>query len=331
MITVTDAFKTAVYAPSRAANARMYFKIDGVETLYSNADIVNLKIIEELSIISDTVSSNELTITMDNTDGDFSFLTLANVDLIISKKPTLRVEIAIQLADLSYEWITMGTYTLFEWRNEIGSLTVTMIARDTFDLLAEVPYGVLSTDTLYNIAVDLMTHAGITSYSIDSSLTSISAALDKSYSSRDVIQLIATAGKCIAYQDRLGVINIKPLTKTGVVLNYYTYAGFGYVGMPSMRTGLSNYMIANEGYDIKSITYNNMYSEPKIKLEKPIYSITINGTTVVNTAVTSGRTVTMDNPLIAAGRVTEVATWIFAESAKTAVYETQWRQNPALE
>jgi hypothetical protein len=252
-------------------------------------------------------------------------LNLSNVDLIIAKKPTIKIEISIQLADLSYEWIPMGTFVLTEWKNDIGALTVIMTGRDSFDYLSTVTYENLVSDTLYNLAIDIINSAGIASYSIDSSLQLLSGAFDKSYDSRQALQLIAIASQCILYQDRLGAVTIKPLSKTAVNFAYYTYAGG-----PQMYAGsITPYV--NNGYDVKSITYANVYYEPRVRLDKQIYSVTINGANIINSLVASGKSLSISNPLIPEGSEVAIASWMFSESAKTAIYETQWRQNPALE
>jgi len=325
MLSYTPAYKQAVYSPSRASTARMYFTIDGVTTMHDSTRITSLKIVEELSIVSDTIASNELSVTLDNTDKAFSFLNYTNSDAIIAKRPSLRVEIAIQLNDESFEWKALGTFYLVEWQNDIGSMTVTLIARDNFDRLSEIPYTNFEYRPLYDIAVDILNLSGITSYYIDDSLKVLYGAFSETLDSRKAIQLVALASKCITMQNRYGEIEILPLVKQQVEVLYYTYTG-----MPGMYVGVTT-PLADDSFDIKNISYANTYKEPSIKLEKALYEVIINGVSYKNSSVVSGRSVKVDNELIDILDAVNVAEWLFYESSRTATYETSWRQNPVLE
>lgn len=319
------AYKQAVYAVSRTSTARFSFKMDGITTQYDATRIINLKVIEEMSIVTDTVPSNELSLTVDNTDNVFSFLNFTNVDAIIAKRPEITVDVAIKLEDDSYEWVPLGVFYLVEWTNEIGSMTVTMTSRDNFDKLYEIMYSNLEEMTLYELAEDVFAKAGITNYLIDDSLELLTGAFTEPIDSRQALQMIALAARCTLVQNRYGVIEILPLVKQQVEILYYTYTG-----MPGMYVGTTT-PLADDSFDIKNISYQNTYKEPSVTLEKPIYEAIINGTSYLNQSISSGVSVTIDNVLIASENEQTVADWLFEESARTATYETSWRQNPVLE
>jgi len=329
MITVSDSYKKAVYAPIRTAYARVFMTMDGATTLYDREKIISIHIVEEMSVVSETVPSNELRLVMDNTEGDFSFLTLADSDKIVSKRIKFDVEFGIELPDQSVEWIPMGTYYLVEWQNQTGSLTVSMTARDNFDMLSQTKYTVPDTsETLYDLAVDILENAGITNYNIDTSLSDLSGMFTEDLDSRQALQMIAIAAKSVVWQDRYGIIQIKPLDKIGISTEWFTYCGGAF---PLMYSSQSAFMLINDGYDIKNITYLNMYTEPKVKIEKQVMDVTINGTKYVNPDVSNGKSLMLDNPLISPEREAEIAEWIFAESNKAYFYDCTWRQNPAIE
>lgn len=62
---------------------------------YDDNTIIRLKSLEEISILNDTVPSNELEITLDNSNGEFNILTLSNMHQIIASKPTISAELGL--------------------------------------------------------------------------------------------------------------------------------------------------------------------------------------------------------------------------------------------
>jgi hypothetical protein len=98
--------------------------------------------------------------------------------------------------------------------------------------------------------------------------------------------------------------------------------------------------MADEGYDMKNITFDNIYNEPQIKLDKLLYSLVMvvnNGeekqeVTFYNEGIKEGSSFKVDNPLInSIEHAEDVAKWIIEEYNLRAVYSINWRQNPCLE
>ncbi len=338
MIEVTKEYKDNIYAltKDRKMTARIRFTMDGVTTNYGETYIVDINILEEMDTLSTSIPSNEVKITLDNTGGEFSFLTLSNIQEIIAKRPKIEVEIGLELDDLTVEYIPMGTYYLIEWKNSIGAMTITLIGRDSFDMLSQISYNRNVTSNLYDLAVDILTEAGITEYKIDSSLLDISTTgFPDRIDSRKALQHIGVASLSAVYQDRYGKIVIEPFKGLGQSNNFLTFCG-----QPLLYTSATTYPRVDKGFDMKNISYENIYKEPEIKLDKSIYEVVVlvypekTEHVYINTSIKgkNGSSFKVDNPLInTEERARKVAERIIRESNINAIYKTIWRQNPILE
>src|SRR5688500_7649846 len=101
MLTPSTDYIEAIYANARQLSARMYFTINGEETMYDNNTIISANILEEMSSQSETLTSNEVKVTLDNTTGEFNILNLSNMQEIIASKPKIKMELGLSLADES--------------------------------------------------------------------------------------------------------------------------------------------------------------------------------------------------------------------------------------
>lgn len=258
------------------------------------------------------------------------------------------VELLVEVGEVNViEWQPLGTFYLGSWKNDVGAMTVTLIAHDNFAMLDNISFGgpsVGANKTLYALAVDVFTAAGITNYSIDLSLqnyTTTTGFKDK-LTCREALQHIAIAGMCTVYQDRNGVMQIKPFVTIDAADNYITYAGSGlYAGFDPFDIGA--YAKINDGNGMKRLDLDNMYTVPEINLGKSIYQLTVKvyssidvstDFTKVNTAIAgqNGESFTIDNPLINTNELAEkVADWFILESNFNIVYKSNWRGNPILE
>jgi hypothetical protein len=302
-----------------------------------------------MSTLNDTIPSNQLTLTMDNTSGIFNFLNLQNQQSIIASRPQIDVEFGLVLADGSTEWIPMGTYFLDQWKNDVGALTITMTAHDNLLMLSNKSYGQAGSGagmTLFDLAVDVLTNSGISNYSVDDNLKQVTTTtgFKDRISSRDALQHIGIAGKSAVFQDRYGVLQVKQfstLDQSSLYSNYAT-SQLSFFGYPTSGTMPGNYLTENTDSGMRYIDFDNMYTVPEIILDKSIYQLVIkvyNGSSSVdrvytnNTiAGTNGESFTIDNPLINSNvQADDVAQWFMNESNYNAVYKSNWRQNPILE
>jgi hypothetical protein len=235
------------------------------------------------------------------------------------------------------EWVKMGSYQLSEWKNERGSKSITLTGNDSFNMLDSISYDNTASNTLYDLAVDILTKAGITSYSIDDSLKSITSNFPERLDSRTALQHIAIASGSSLYQNRDGVIVIKPFEALDASSNYLTYPG-----QSGLYAGSSTYPLMTTGAGMKYIDFDNMYEVPEITLDKSIYQVVVTVRTgdtshenvYTNTSIlgTNGDSFAINNPLITTDDQAEkVAERFMMESNNNAIYKADWRQNPILE
>jgi hypothetical protein len=375
MLDSSTDYQSAIYAPSRRIDARITFTQGGVSNVYDDNYITQVTLVEEMSTLNDSIPSDELQVTLDNTGGIFSFLNFSNMNQIIAQRPTIKLEFGLEIpitgawnsvqdlkwSDLSttwdngpfdgtsttIEWILMGTYYLDAWKNDVGAVTVTLIAHDNFTMLDNISHGsagYMANRTLYDIAVDVFNKAGITNYNIDTSLQNYTTTtgFKEAVTARVALQHVGIAGMAAVYQDRDGVIQIKPFASVDSGGNYSTYPGTGiYSGFDPYNTAL--YSQINDGNGMRRLDINNMWTVPEISLDKSIYQVSVNvytsnsasfARTTNNTSIAgqNGESFTIDNPLInTTDRADKVANWFIQESNFNVVYKSNWRGNPILE
>jgi hypothetical protein len=375
MLDSSKDYQSAIYAPSRRIDARVTFTQGGTSNVYDDNYITQVTLVEEMSTLNDSISSDELQVTLDNTSGILYFLNSSNMNQIIAQRPSIQLEFGLEIpiigawnsvqnlrwSDLSttwdngpfnetstiIEWIPMGTYYLDAWKNDVGAVTVTLIAHDNFTMLDNISYGstgYMANRTLYDIAVDIFNTAGITNYNIDTSLQNYTTTtgFKEPVTARVALQHVGIAGMAAVYQDRNGVMQIKPFSSIDSGENYSTYPGTGiYSGYDPYNTGL--YSQINDGNGMKRLDLENMWTVPEISLDKSIYQVSVNvywsnstsDTHIVNNtsiAGQNGESFTIDNPLInTPDRADKVAKWFIQESNFNVVYKSNWRGNPILE
>jgi hypothetical protein len=372
MLDSSKDYQSAIYAPSRRIDARITFTQGGTSNVYDDNYITQVTLVEEMSTLNDSIPSDELQVTLDNTGGLFDFLNFSNMNQVIAQRPSIQLEFGLEIPiaqgslssiqNLSWneistswdnvtstttEWIVIGTYYLDAWKNDVGAVTVTLIAHDNFTMLDNISYGsvgYMANKTLYDIAVDVFSVAGITDYNIDTSLQNYTTTtgFKEAVTARVALQHIGIAGMAAVYQDRNGVMQIKPFSSIDSGGNYSTYPGTGiYSGFDPYDTSL--YSQINDGNGMRRLDINNMWTVPEISLDKSIYQVSVNVyssndvsspriTNNTSIAGQNGESFTIDNPLInTSDRADKVANWFIQESNFNVVYKSNWRGNPILE
>jgi hypothetical protein len=306
----------------------------GVFQEYDDDKLIKLNIIEEMNIISDKIPSNEIRFTIDNSSKEFNILNPSGFYRFLKERQEVKASIGIEISEDEFEFIPMGKFYLTDWQSDEGALTTTFIARDIFELLEGKEYTSINNTNLYDLAEDILIKANVENYFIDEGLRNIpTSGFEKPLNSRKALQYLGIAGKSAIYQDRQGTLQIEQFKTLDESTSYIYFAG------PDMYTGMI-YPMADEGYDMKNITFDNVYKEPQIKLDKLLYSLIMvvhNGeeeqeVTFYNQGIKDGVSYKIDNPLInTVEHAGEVAEWIIEEYNLRAIYNIDWRQNPALE
>lgn len=306
----------------------------GVFQEYDDDKLIKINIIEEMNIISDKIPSNEIRFTIDNSSKEFNILNPEGFYRFLKERQEVKAQIGVEVNENEFEFVPMGKFYLTDWQSDEGALTTTFIARDIFELLEGKEYTSITDTNLYNLTEDIFIKASVRDYHIDKKLKNIPTnGFKDKLNCRKALQYIGIAGKAAIYQDRYGVVRVEQFKTLDESTSYIYFAG------PDMYTGMI-YPMADEGYDMKNITFDNVYKEPQIKLDKLLYSLIMvvhNGeekeeATFYNEGIKDGVSYKIDNPLInTVEHAGEVAEWIIEEYNLRAIYNIDWRQNPALE
>ncbi len=282
----------------------------GVIREYSDNSLVKLNLLEEINTTSETLPASELKFTVDNSNKEFNILNPEGFYRFLQQRQEAVLEMGVEVSPDTFEYAKMGKFYLDEWQSDEGALTTTFTAKNIIDILDndEIENLIVNNTNLYDLAVELFTIAGVTKYEIDISLQSIATqAIYKKMTYRQLLQCICIAGMAIVYTDREGKIIVKQLANITPV---------------------------------DSITFDNIYKEPQIKLDKLVSAIEVyvydNGEIVgvyrKENNIRGGTTLKVENTLINNTNTAQsVAEWILLESNLRALYEVNWRQNPALD
>lgn len=306
----------------------------GIIQEYQGDKLINVKLIEQMNVVGDTLPANEIKFTIDNSSREFNILNPDGFYRFLKDRQELSLSIGVEIADEEFEYIDIEKYYLTDWQSDEGALTSTFTARNILELLEQKEYLVSATGTLYDLAEDVLISSGVVDFEIDEGLRDIPTnGFSEKLSARKALQCIGIAGKAAVFQNREGVLAIRRFVILDESTSYIHFAG------PDMFSGMVTPMV-DPGWDMKNITFDNVFKEPQIKLDKLVHSLImtvyIEGEkvehTFTNEGVKEGSTLKCDNPLIQTVEHAEsIAQWIIDESNLRALYSINWRQNPALE
>lgn len=140
----------------------------------------------------------------DNLEGQAQYLT---------DQQEIKVRYGMKLPG-GVEWIDGGVFWLSEWDVPSNGLEASFTARDLLTFLNEKYTGPKS-GTLYDIAEAALRQAylpvlstGAVSYELDTVLREYDTHFTGEYSIAEILQMVAHAGNCVMYQDRLGTLHI---------------------------------------------------------------------------------------------------------------------------
>jgi hypothetical protein len=315
----------------------------GITQEYTGEKLIDMKIIEEMDLLGSTMPSNELQFKVDNFDRAFNIINPEGFYRFIQTGQEVKAYIGVKTNDDEetdiFEEVLMGTFYMTEWKSDLGALTTTFTARDLINTLETKPEykSEIVKPNLYDLAVDLFTHSGITRYQLDDRLKDFaSLGFLEPINPRTALQHIAIASQSTAYQDRNGVMIIKQFEPIQTSTGYMVFAG------PDEFAGVTTpEVLVDFGY--QAIDFDNLYQEPEIVLESAVKSLTFDvhhhetwktEETIENPDPSANKGVSYkyENPLIVTPvQAQQVANWMFLEYGFGAKYTAVWRQNPAFE
>lgn len=226
-----------------------------VETYYSDR-IVDISLLEELdyssvSIALGSISSNEIDIALDNSDGKFNFGN-KNSPLygLMKRNRRVKVWLGTEIIPNEIEWYPLGTFWTIGWDMPDFSLEARITARDRLELLRYTDFTtslLYENYSLYQLFEIVLNDAGLTTndYIIDASLQNIIipyAWFDR-MSHRSALERLAQCAYINVYCDREGRIRVEPIDTSQLVyfvlddnVNIYSKS------YPISQTEITNYV-----------------------------------------------------------------------------------------
>lgn len=242
----------------------------GVIKEYQNDKLIKASIIEEMNVVGDTIPINEVKFTIDNSNREFNILNPDGFYRFLKERQEVAISLGVELAEDEFEYIDFLKYYLYDWQSDEGALTSTFVARNIFELLEQYEYTGTGTTNLYDLAEDILVGSGVEKYYIDEALMEIETqGFIEKLAARQALQYIGIAGKAAVYQDRAGVLQIKQFEVLDETSTFLVYCGGA-----DMYCGMA-YVAVDKGYDMKNITFDNVYNEPQIKLDKLLKTLTM--------------------------------------------------------
>lgn len=226
-----------------------------VETYYSDR-IVDISLLEELdyssgSITLGSISSNEVDIALDNSDGKFNFGN-ENSPLqgLMKRNRRVKVWLGTEIIPGEIEWYPLGTFWTIGWDMPDFSLEARITARDRLELLRYTDFTtslLYENYSLYQLFEIVLNDAGLTTddYIIDTSLQNIIipyAWFDR-MSHRNALERLAQCAYINVYCDREDRIRVEPIDTSQLVyfvlddnVNIYSKS------YPISQTEITNYV-----------------------------------------------------------------------------------------
>lgn len=278
--------------------------------------LVGFNLVEEMRLTADELPSPELTFTVDNLDRAFNILNPTGFYAYLQQRQMITAELGLDLGNGSVEWVPMGTFLLREWKSNEGSLTAAFTARPLIDTMDAYDYEktIPVSTNLQALAEAIFAVCGITKYSIDPALAEVATnGIVTKTSCKNVLQMIAIAGRCRVYTARDGTIVLKQDV---------------------------SYVVPTT---LDEIRLDDSFNEPKITLSPRVASVSVSYWTDASAStandysvpgVTAGDRLRVDsNKLInTSAQAAAVAAWIAGwKNAARANWVATWRGNPAHE
>lgn len=282
----------------------------GVVREYGGDKLASLNLLEEIDLASAALPSAELKFVVDNSSREFNILNPDGFYRFLQQRQEVALDMGLEVSAGVFEYVRMGQYYLSDWQSDEGSLTTTFIARNAIDLLDDTELENLAdaNTNLYDLGADILDAAGIKAYQVDEALQTITTqAIYKKATCRQLLQYVCEAGMAVAFTDRSGSLIIQQLI---------------------------------DGGPMDDITFENVADEPQIKLDQLVSAVEVaiyeNGEVVdtyrLDNGVAGGAVIKIDNPLINSLVAAQaVAVWRLELANRRALYEVNWRQNPALD
>lgn len=192
--------------------ARLTKMIFGQVVKFANDQIIKVGYQSNIDFLSTQLSQKKLSFTIDNSNEKYNPLNPKGILQFAEERQPVSVRFGYELDDGSIEWVTAEQMTL-QGAPSTKGMQATFTAGDSLNILTGTFYkGLYRPEgiTLHDLAVEVLTDAGVESYELDPRLSDITTkgALPVATHS-ECLQIIANAGQCILYTDRNGAIKME--------------------------------------------------------------------------------------------------------------------------
>ena len=200
--------------------ARLLF---GYEKKFEMKDIISVNHTLSIDPISSSLPYEKLTLSVNNLSKDYNPDNPQGTWVYFTNGQPLTIGYGVRIGDRT-EWVEAGTLLLSDAPTVSGN-SATFEAVDIISTLTDVyNKGVWSNRgiTLYNLAVDVLSDAGITNYILSDSLRSITTMSPLPIvPHRECLQMIANAGECVLYTNPQGTVVIEKQVQNETPLDYH--------------------------------------------------------------------------------------------------------------
>ena len=277
----------------------------GHSIVFDKNDIISYTHEQYGDLNSGEIPKNSIEFSVDNTDGKWNPANPSGLVKYLAERQRITVRYGMDIGG-AVEWIKAGTFYLSEWRTPSSGVIATFVARDIFEYLMNESYTGVTSGTLQQLVQGALSSSDVPedfTADVDGSLGNYSATIVNEYSAAEVVQMCANATCCVMYQDREGVLHIKP----------FNGAHTGYI----LGTELA-------------------FFHPEMDLSKQLKNVSVSYTGseepfVLNVG-TKGETQTVDNPIVSTRQqAADIAAWVRNMMKTRKSVSGEFRADPCLD
>ena len=279
--------------------------IIGHTMTFTKSDIFSFTHEQSGHLNSGELPKNNIDFTLNNIDGRWNPNNPTGLEQYLSERQKIKVRYGLDVNG-TVEWIKAGTFYLSEWRVPANGLEANFSARDIFEYLLNESYTGAREGTLYQLVENAFDSAGVPEDfipDVSSTLKNYSATLPAGeLTCAVVVQMCANAAGCVIYQDRDGILHIKPQNREPT----------GYV----IPLALS-------------------YAHPEIELSKPLKNVSVSygeESPYILPVGNTGETQTVDNSLVTTeAQAAKIAGWVKSTLSTRKTVSGEFRADPRLD
>ena len=279
--------------------------IIGHTMTFTKSDIFSFTHEQSGHLNSGELPKNNINFTLNNIDGRWNPNNPTGLEQYLSERQKIKVRYGLDVNG-TVEWIKAGTFYLSEWRVPANGLEANFSARDIFEYLLNESYTGAREGTLYQLVENAFDSAGVPEDfipDVSSTLKNYSATLPAGeLTCAVVVQMCANAAGCVVYQDRDGILHIKPQDREPT----------GYV----IPLALS-------------------YAHPEIELSKPLKNVSVSygaESPYILPVGNTGETQTVDNSLVTTeAQAAKIAGWVKSTLSTRKTVSGEFRADPRLD